>query len=166
MNIRTGLGVAALVLSVLAWFAGGAAAWIAMAAMLVATIAVTMNERLFALTAVVVVVAKVFFAEPAIWTMVAGEGPASRSRTVDAWRIFLLGFMTAPFVAIAINTIQSRLTNRLIALFGFGVFAGFLGMIGWGVPQLALLTVFGIAIAMAAYDFWRELSKGNGDSPD
>lgn len=166
MNIRTGVGVAALALAVLAWFTGGAAAWIALAAMLVATIAVTMNERLFALAAVAVVAAKVFFADPAIWTMVAGEGAASRSRTVDAWRIFLLGFMAAPFAAIAINKIQNRLTDRLIALFGFGVFAGFLGMIGWGVPQLALLLVFGIAIAMAAYDFWRELSKGNGSSQD
>ena len=45
--------------------------------------------------------------------------------------------------------------NRILALFAFAVFAGFLAILGLEVPSPDLLVVIAISLALAGYDFWR-----------
>ena len=45
--------------------------------------------------------------------------------------------------------------NRILALFAFVVFAGFLAILGKEVPSPDLLAVIGLTLLLAGYDFWR-----------
>lgn len=172
MNIRTGFGIAALVLAIIAWFVADAAAiWMSMAAMVLAVITATRGGYLLALAAVVLVVLKTFFFDPTLWTITAGAERAGRDRSVDAIRIVLLMLMLAPIIATAAKCIEAKLTDILIALFAMLMLVGFLGVISWEVPQGPLIAVFAIAVIMGGYDFIRELREkpdaaDNPDAPD
>lgn len=159
MNLRTGFGIAALVLAVAAFFATGAAVWLSMAAMLLATFAVILRGYVWALAAVVVVLLNTFFVDPTVWSLTAGELRAGRDRSVDAIRIFLLVLIAAPVIAIAVNHVYSTLTDKIIAMLAMALLIGFLGLISWEVPQGPLVIVFLVAVVMGAYDFWRELRE-------
>lgn len=165
MNVRTGFGIAALVLAIAAFFATGAAVWLSMAAMLLATVAVVLRGYLWALAAVVTVLLNTFVIDPTVWSLTAGEQRAGRDRSVDAIRIFLLMTMVTPVIAIAANQIYSRLTDRFIAVLAMLLLVGFLGVIAWEVPQGPLIAVFLIALVMGGYDFVRELRE-KPDGPD
>lgn len=165
MNLRTGFGIAALVLAAAAFFATGAAVWLSMAAMLLATVAVVLRGYLWALAAVVVVLLNTFVVDPTVWSLTAGELRAGRDRSVDAIRIFLLALIAAPVIAIAVNHAQSTLTDRVLALLAMVLLIGFLGVISWKVTQWPLIIVFAVATVMGGYDFWRELRE-KSEPPD
>lgn len=166
MNVRTGFGIAALVLAIAAWLIPGTAAvWVSMAAMVLAAVAAAMRGYLLALAVLVIVLLKTFFVDPTLWTITAGSQRAGRDRSVDAIRIFLLMTMAAPVIAIAANQIYSRLTDRFIAVFAMLLLVGFLSVIAWEVPQGPLIAVFLIALVMGGYDFVRELREKPG-GPD
>jgi hypothetical protein len=50
-----------------------------------------------------------------------------------------------------------RLVDVIGAAVALLLFAGFLGIIAVHVPAPPLLVVFGVCIAMAAFDFYREM---------
>lgn len=159
MNLRTGFGIAALVLAIAAFFVTSAAVWLSMAAMLLATVAVILRGYLWAVAAVVVVLLNTFVVDPTVWSLTAGEQRAGRDRSVDAIRIFLLALIAAPVIAIAVHHVYSRLTDRVLALLAMALLIGFLGVITWKVTQWPLIIVFAVAIVMGCYDFWRELRE-------
>ena len=44
--------------------------------------------------------------------------------------------------------------DRMMAVFAFAVFAGFLGILAYFVPSVDLLAVLGLTVALAAYDVY------------
>lgn len=50
--------------------------------------------------------------------------------------------------------------NNIMALFAFGVFIVFLGILVWNVPRLDLMVVIGLTVALAGWDLVRNL-RGN-----
>lgn len=169
LNIRTGIGIAGLILAFAAWIVpDSAAVWLSMAAMVMATVAAATRGYLLAFAVLAVVLLKTAFIDPTLWTITAGTERAGRDRSVDAIRIILLMTMVAPIIAIAANQIYSKSTDRVIALFAMILLIGFLGAIVREVPQGPLIAVFAIAVAMGVYDFIRELrEKANtADDPD
>ncbi len=165
MNTRTGFGIAALVLAVIAFFASGVGVWLSMAALVLATLAAARRGYLLALATVLVVLLNTFVVDPTLWSITAGELRAGRDRSVDAIRIFLLILIAAPVIAITVNQMHSKVTEKVIAGFALALLIGFLGVIAWNVPQGPLIAVFAIAVVMAIYDFTRELRE-MPDSPD
>lgn len=164
MNVPTGFGIIALVLAIAALFATGTAVWLSMAALVMATVAAALRGYPLALAAVAVVVLNTFVIDPTVWSLTSGTERAGRDRSVDAVRIILLMLTAAPVIAMAVNHVYSKLTDRLIASLAMALLAGFLGLISWHVPQGPLIVVFTVAVAMGAYDFWREL-RNNRDAP-
>lgn len=165
MNTRTGFGIAALVLAVIAFFTGGVGVWLSMAALVLATLAAARRGYLLALVTVFVVLLNTFVIDPTLWSITAGELRAGRDRSVDAIRIFLLILIVAPVIAITVNEMHSRLTEKIMAAFALALLIGFLGVIAWNVPLGPLIAVFAIAVVMAIYDFTRELRE-MPDTPD
>lgn len=49
--------------------------------------------------------------------------------------------------------------DRLIAIFAFAVFAGFLGILTFEVMQWDLKAIILFTIALVAYDFWTSTRK-------
>ena len=47
------------------------------------------------------------------------------------------------------------MSDRFLALVGFAVLAAFLAVLVWHVPRLDLGAVIGVALAFAAWDFFR-----------
>lgn len=165
MNTRTGFGIAALVLAVIAFFATGAGVWLSMAALVLATLAAARRGYLLALATVLVVLLNTFAIDPTLWSITAGAERAGRDRSVDAIRIFLLILIAAPVIAITVKQMHSKLTEKIMAVFALALLIGFLGVIAWNVPQGPLIAVFAIAVVMAIYDFTRELRE-MPDTPD
>ncbi len=54
--------------------------------------------------------------------------------------------------------------DRILAAFSLAVFIAFLGIIVYFVTEADLATVVVIVIAMAAFDFYRTVFRGNGGS--
>lgn len=48
--------------------------------------------------------------------------------------------------------------NRILAIFAFVIFAGFLAILGSEVPSPDLLAVITITVVLAGVDFWRSRS--------
>lgn len=165
MNARTGFGVIGLVLAIAACFTADAALWLALAAMAAAIAAAVLRAHLLALAIVVVVLLKTFFIDPTVWASMAGTERAGADRSVAVFRILLLGLIAIPVITMAVNHIYSKLTDRLIAVLAMALLASFLGVIVWKVTQGPLITVFAVAVIMAAYDFSRELRERAG-APD
>ncbi|MFQ5467323.1 MAG: hypothetical protein ACE5DS_04225 [Kiloniellaceae bacterium] len=53
------------------------------------------------------------------------------------------------------------MTDKIIAIFSLFMFIGFVGIIVTYINEPALWTVVLIVVAMAVYDFWRALRRGN-----
>ena len=53
--------------------------------------------------------------------------------------------------------------NRLIALFAFIVFAGFLAILAFEVPSIDLVIVILLTLGLVAYDFATSSGNGKGD---
>ncbi|TCM87471.1 hypothetical protein [Rhodovulum steppense] len=52
--------------------------------------------------------------------------------------------------------------DRLIALFAFAVFLGFVGILAMGVPRLDLGLVIGLTVVLVAWDFIASGGKPKG----
>ncbi|WP_287183813.1 hypothetical protein [Rhodovulum sp.] len=52
--------------------------------------------------------------------------------------------------------------DRLLAIFAFAVFAGFLGILAMGVPRLDLWLVIGVTVVLVAWDFIASSGKPRG----
>lgn len=52
--------------------------------------------------------------------------------------------------------------DRILAVFSLAVFGAFLGIVVYFVTEADLATVVVIVIAMAGYDFYRTVFRGNG----
>lgn len=52
--------------------------------------------------------------------------------------------------------------GRLIALFAFVIFAGFLVILGVEVPSPDLLVIIAFTLALVAYDMWSSSKNGGG----
>ncbi len=47
------------------------------------------------------------------------------------------------------------MSDRLMAVLAFAVFAGFLGILAWKVPSADLVIVIALTLVLALYDVWR-----------
>ena len=54
------------------------------------------------------------------------------------------------------------MTDRLMAIFAFGIFTGFLGILAWKVPSADLVIVIALTLGLAAYDIWRSSLRRKG----
>ena len=52
------------------------------------------------------------------------------------------------------------MTDRLMAIAAFVIFAGFLGILAWQVPSLDLVIVIALTLLLALYDIWRSALRG------
>jgi hypothetical protein len=56
------------------------------------------------------------------------------------------------------------MTDWILAILALGTFAVFVATVPLFVPDIDLIVVTAFAVGLAAYDFWRELTKPkNGD---
>jgi hypothetical protein len=156
MNIRSGIGMVSVLLAIAVYFVTDMAAWLAVGALVLATVAAAMRQHLLALATVVLMVLKMAYIDPTLWTLVLGD-QREGTRTVDALRVFLAMLMIAPLVAIGVNKVYSRMTDKLIAAVAMAMLIGFVAVMIWHVPQAPMIIVFVLAIGLGLFDFWREL---------
>ncbi len=54
--------------------------------------------------------------------------------------------------------------DKLMALLAFATLAGFLGILGWFVPEIDLVLVIALTVGLIGYDFFSSAWRGkNGD---
>lgn len=164
MTIRSGIGIIAVILAVAAYFLPEPAALLATIALILATVAAALRQPLPALATVVLVALKMFLVEPTLWILVLGD-VREGDRTVDAIRVFLFLLMLAPIVAIGVNHIESRVTDKVIAAVAMLSLAAFISVMIIHVPQLPMILVFVLAFVLGAFDFWRDVHGGDRPEP-
>ncbi len=164
MTIQRSIGIIAVILAVVAYFLPEAAALLAVTALVLATVAAVRHQPLPALATVVLVALKMFFVEPTLWLLVLGD-VREGDRTVDAIRVFLFLLMLAPVVAIGVNHIESRVTDKVIAAVAMLSLAAFIAVMIIHVPQLPMILVFVLAFVLGAFDFWRDVRGGDRPEP-
>lgn len=155
MNLRRGVGAAALLLAIISLFAGELGLIIAIAALAIAAVAAFLGERAFVIAALLVVAAKTFYLEPTIWTQIATSGLATVPQTIEVYRILFLFALLVPLVLMGRQYVYSWWTEIVLACLAVLSLGLFLSVIAWRVPDLPLLIVFGAVLAMAVFDFWR-----------
>lgn len=164
MTIRSGIGIIAVILAVVAYFLPEPAALLATIALVLATVAAALRQPLPALVTVVLVALKMFLVEPTLWLLVLGD-VREGDRTVDAIRVFLFMLMLTPVIAIGVNHIESRVTDKVIAAVAMVALAGFISVMIIHVPQLPMILVFVLAFVLGVFDFWRDVHGGDRPEP-
>jgi hypothetical protein len=164
LNLRLGLGLAALLLALTALAAGDLAFLIAIVALILAAGAAIYGDRLLVLATCVVVALKTFYLEPTIWSLIATSGLATVAQTIEAYRIFFLFLLALPLILMGRYYARSWGTDIIIAVLALSMLGAFLGVIAWRVPQTPLLVVFGGVFLLALFDFVRTFVQERGQN--